>query len=342
MTVTIKDIAKRAGVSVTTVSRVLNNSGYVSKEARTAVEEAIKELDYVPNAMAKSLPSRGSSMVGTMIPEVGNPFFAGVIAGVTNICDQKNYSLMLCNANESAARERRYLRSLREQRIAGLIIASTADETELTAEHIGAIKKMKCPIVMLDRQLPYIDYEGVYTDDETPMTELMTLLLKEGHRNIAYLAGNLYTSTGRSRYKGVQKAFENAGLTLPEENVFPSIFSSKEGFALTQKILSRPKEEWPTAIVVANNTIAMGALHSLYTHNVRIPRDMAFAGYDRLEVMEQLQGNLTLVEKDGIEIGEIAMRRLFARMENDPNEPAGDIIIRPKLIVRGSEKMPVR
>jgi len=184
MSVTIKDIASRTGVSMATVSRVINNSGYVSSEKRKLVEEAIAEFNFVPSAMAKGLSRQNSNMVGALIPEIDNPFFSGVIHGITEVCDKKNLNLILCSTNESPEREQRFVRALREQRICGLIVASSVEEAYQNTDYAEIFQNMDCPVVLIDRNILWSDLDGVFTEDAGAMTELVSCLLNEGHRHI--------------------------------------------------------------------------------------------------------------------------------------------------------------
>lgn len=340
MSVTIKDIASRTGVSMATVSRVINNSGYVSSEKRKLVEEAIAEFNFVPSAMAKGLSRQNSNMVGALIPEIDNPFFSGVIHGITEVCDKKNLNLILCSTNESPEREQRFVRALREQRICGLIVASSVEEAYQNTDYAEIFQNMDCPVVLIDRNILWSDLDGVFTEDAGAMTELVSCLLNEGHRHIEYLAGSLNAGSGKKRLQGFYQAFSDHGVPCQESWIHPSPYSSTEGYRIVQEILSGPRAQWPSAIVTSNNRLSMGALKSLSEHQLQIPDDIAFGGYDQLEIMEFLSGNLTLLEKDNAEIGRLAMQMLYERMNETEASHRRSVIVHPHLVIRGSEKFP--
>lgn len=340
MSVTIKDIAQKTGVSMATVSRVINNSGYVSKERRKIVEEAIAKYDFVPSAMAKGLSQRSSNMVGALIPEIDNPFFSGAIHGITEICDQKNLNLILCCTNESPEREQRFIRALREQRICGLIVASSVEENYQDAGYAEVFNHMHCPVVLIDRPIPGTDLDGVFTEDAGPIMDLVSCFLNEGHRHIEYLAGSLNAGSGKKRLEGFFQAFSNHNLPCQESWVHPSAYTPAEGYRIVQEILSRPRMQWPSAIVVSNNNLAMGALRSISEHRLSIPDDIAFGGYDQLEALECLNSNLTLIEKDNAEIGRLAMQMLYERISQMAISQKRSVIVHPHLVIRGSEKFP--
>lgn len=341
MSVTIKDIALKTGVSMATVSRVINNFGYVSAEKRKLVEEAVAEYNYVPSAMAKGLSRQSNNMVGALIPEIDNPFFSGVIHGITEICDKENLNLILCSTNESPEREQRFVRALREQRICGLIVASSVKEAYQSKEYAKIFQNMDCPVVLVDRNIRWSDLDGVFTEDTSAMTELVLCLLNEGHRHIEYLAGSLDAGSGKKRLQGFYQAFSDLGIPCQESWIHPSTYSSTDGYRIVQTILSRPRAQWPSAIVTSNNRLSMGALKSISEHQLQIPDDIAFGGYDQLEIMEFLSGNLTLLEKDNAEIGRLAMQMLYEHMNETTISQQRSVIIHPHLMIRGSEKFPI-
>lgn len=337
---TIKDIAIKTGVSMATVSRVINNSGYVSPKTRSIVEKVIREYDFVPNAMAKGLSRKNSEMIGALIPEIDNPFFSGVIHGINEICDDRKRNLLLCSTNESMQRELRLIRAMKQQRICGMIVASSLDEEKQDKDYAALFNNFGSPVVLIDRSIIGTDLDGVFTDDARAITSLVALLFDNGHRHIEYFTGQ-QTSAGKKRLAGFRAAFDRYGLNCRNEWIHFCSFSKREGYQITKAIFSRPREQWPTAIVASNNMLSLGVLRALNELGLQIPQDVAFCAYDQLEIAEYLHYNITLIEKDNAEIGRLAAQILFERIEGTASEKKLNVILQPRLVVRGSEKFPV-
>jgi LacI family transcriptional regulator len=336
MAITIQDIATKAGVSLATVSRVINNANYVKEDTRKKVEEAIKELNYVPSAFARSLSKSETSIIGLVIPEIRNPFFGEVIEGVTEVADASNLNVLLCNTDENLEKEIRALRVLQEHRIRGLIITPVSGEDTFSREYIMAFRQMNIPITLVDRNIIYSDFDGVFFDDTKAIYDATTLLLKEGHRDIAMLAGNTKYTVARNRIEGYRKAFYVQGIEYSENNIYYGDFSKESAYEVTKRILTR--ENLPTAIMANSNMLILGGLKAIFERGMQIPEDIAFVGYDKIEVLDIIKSNISVVEKDVVEMGRNAMHMLIERMEN-PNLDTRRVIMSPHLVMRGSEKM---
>jgi len=233
---TIKDIAAKARVAPSTVSRVLNNSSYVSKATRKKIEEVISQYNYVPNALAKGLSQSSTNIVGVMVPEIDNPFFSGVIRGVAEVADAMNYNIILCNTDESIEKEMHIMRVLTGQRICGLLMSSAALEHQQTAEYVGAFQNLGIPVVMVDRKVIGGKFDGVYIDDEQALYDLTTLLINNGHRHIETLAGNTGLLLGQNRVMGYRRAFRTAQLECDERWIHAGQFSKEFGYKTVKQI----------------------------------------------------------------------------------------------------------
>ncbi len=341
---TIKDIAQNADVSLSTVSRVINNSGYVSKKTRQKIECVIKEYDYVPSMMAKRLSKDSNRIVGVLVPEFDNPFFSGVIKGIYEIADSLNFCVILCDSNEDYEKELRIIHTLKEQRVQGLLISAALGENKQTLEYTKVFKNLDFPVVLIDRDIVECEHDGVYFDDMQAVFAITTLMINEGHRHIEILAGNQELSLGQNRTNGYKMAFSRAGIPYNDNWIHYSLFTQESGYKAMMEILSRDRKLWPTAVIANNNRLSIGALSAIYKNRIRIPQDIAFAGYDQLELLKALQINITLAEKDNIEMGRIAMRMLYERIIEEKGHKQSSprkIIIKAKLVVRGSEKLPL-
>jgi LacI family transcriptional regulator len=336
MPITIHDIAEKAGVSHTTVSRVVNNLGNVRPVTMEKVESAIAELNYIPNAYARGLSQKKTNVIGVVVPEIRNPFFGEIIEGITSIADENDLNVLLFNTDECVLKEQRALRLLQEHRIRGLIITPATGDGTYNSEHLESFKHFKIPIILVDRVIPGSNLDGVFYDDIQSIYDATSALLDEGHRNIAVLGGNKQLQLAKNRVAGYIQAFESKGIAYDESNIYYGEFTKECAYNLTLELLERKNR--PTAIVANNNMLSLGCLKALYEKKVQIPKDMAFIGYDRIEVLNIIQSNITIVEKQEYEYGQSAMQLLLKRLEN-PKMTIQKTIMSAKLVKRGSEKL---
>jgi LacI family transcriptional regulator len=338
MSVTINDIAKKSGVSLATVSRVINHSPHVSPASKEKVENAIKELNYIPNAYARGLSKSQSDIIGVIIPEITNPFFSEIIKGITEIGDKNNLNILLFNTDENADKEERALRILQEYRIRGLIITPVTGINEYDRDYVKRFEILNIPIVLMDRSIKNSDFDGIYFDDRTAIFKTTCLLIEQGHRDIAALIGNPNHVVSKARVQGYVDAFEAHQITYDPKRLIPGEFSIESSYKLTKQLIL--EHQLPTALLGMTNMLSMGCLKALYEYGISIPEEVAFAGYDQLEMHDVLHLNLTLVEKDAQEMGRRAARLLIDKLSGDT--ASNKTILMPELCVRGSEQYPVR
>ena len=336
MRITIRDIANIAGVSHTTVSRVINDSKSVCESTRLRVQKVIEELNYTPSAFARGLSKNETSIIGLVVPELRNPFFGEVFEGVTEVADKNNLTVMLFNTDEKIEKERKVLRILEEHRIQGLIITPVTGQEEYDKEYINTFRSMDIPIVLVDRNIIDSDFNGVYFDDTKAIYDATTLLLENGHRDIIILGGNKKLKLAINRVNGYKLAFNNMNIPFDENNIYFDDFSQESAYKLTKQILESNKHF--TAIVSANNMLTMGCLKLLFEKGIKIPDDIAFIGYDKIELLDVLQSNITIVEKDAIQMGRNAMELLLSHIKNEHRQTY-NIIMKAHLVKRGSEKL---
>ena len=338
MTVTINDIAKKSGVSLATVSRVINKSPHVSDRVKDKVVNAIKELNYIPNAYARGLSKNCSNIIGVIIPEITNPFFSEIIKGITEIGDKQDLNVLLFNSDENLIKEERAIRILQEYRIQGLIITPVTGSNEYDKEYIKLFENLKMPIVLMDRSIINGHFDGIYFDDHAALFKMTSLLLENGHQEIVLFTGNPNHVISKIRVSGYVDAFNAHGIAVNRKNLIPGEFSIESAYSLTKKMIVN--QNLPTAFLCMTNMISMGCLKALYEYNVSIPEEIAFAGYDRLEMLDVLHLKLTLVEKDAQEMGRRAATLLIDKLSG--NSLSNRTILMPELYIRGSEKFPVR
>jgi DNA-binding LacI/PurR family transcriptional regulator len=329
---TIEDVAKRAGVSIATVSRVMNSSPGVGEDTRKRVEEAMAALDYRPNQAARSLRSNRSRIIGLLISDIQNPFFAGLIRGVEDQALRHEYSLILCNTNESPQREQQYLDVLYMERVAGVILVPTR-------EHVGdetrkRFRERGVPIVAVDRRVKDRDIDAVITDNVRGAYDAVTHLIANGYRRIGVITGPLTITTGHERLEGYRQALREAGIPLDPALERSGTFAVESGRERAEQLLGLTPR--PDALFTTNNLLTLGALHAVHDRNLSVPDDVALVGYDDIQWGELGSVSLTTVMQPVYELGSAAALRLFQRMSDPGNQSRQEIILAPTLLVRGS------
>lgn len=339
MKTTIKDIAKACDVSKTTVSRFLNNSGYVSKEVSDRITAKIEELNYVPSTTARSLSLQKSNVLGVIIPEVSNPFFGEVFKGISEIADDNDLSIFYCDTDNNRDKELKALATLRGHDICGVILTPATGGLVNGVEDeafIKALENLNVPIVLLDRDVDYKSFDGVFIDNYKGAYESTKLLIQNGHTNIATICGDQKLFIGKERLRGYKAALNEEGILNNDSLIIEGDFSIQKGYEGTLQLLGQ--ENKPTAIFSPNNLTTMGVLKALTELNLTFPEDIAVVGFDDIELLKMLNIDLTVVHRDTVEMGNKAMELLLSMIKNNHNETSQRIIIEPELIVRGSEK----
>ena len=335
--VTISDIAKRAGVGKATVSRALNGSGYVGTDARRRIEEAVNALGYAPSAAARALSTRQTSMIGLVIPEVSNPFFAEIILGISQVVEQNNLVLMLSNTDNRALTDLKVLETMRQQRLRGLIYTPAVDYDERVERErmIRLLEQIGAPVVVLDRPLQESPFDEICTDNHTGAYLSAKALIEAGHRRIGIVTGDMRLNIGRERFEGFQQALSDNGIELREPDVLYGEFDQNRTYALTRAMLETG--DYPTAFFVSNNLSSKGFIRAMFEKGLRIPEDIAYIGFDRVDGLELFGLQYSCLDRDVPRMGAMAMRLLLDRIEN-PKKPRERIVSSPVLRLTGSEK----
>ncbi|HEX6606647.1 MAG TPA: LacI family DNA-binding transcriptional regulator [Chloroflexia bacterium] len=329
MTATLHDVAAKAGVSAITVSRALNNSGYVSSHTRQRILDAATELNYVPNALASSLRSQRTQLLALLLTDVTNPFWTTVARGVEDTAIDAGYAVILCNTDEDPTKEARYLDLLLRRRIDGLLIAPTVESTEL----LRTLKRRKVPFVLIDRQVSGLSADIVRGDSYTGAYRLTAHLLATGYRQIAMIGGPATVSTGEDRVRGYLTALQDAGVAPDEGLIRRGPYRQAWGYAAMQDLLASGRR--PAAIFAANNVIALGVLEALRAHDLRVPEDVAVVSFDDFPPSVGAAPFLTAAVQPAADLGRQAMRLLLERLAYPDGEPR-DIVLPTELVVRQS------
>ncbi len=279
----ISEVADRAGVSAMTVSRVVNNSGYVSAATRQRVEQAIAQLGYVPNALARQLRSKRTTMLALVVSDISNPFFTTIARGVEDAASARGFAVMFCNTDESSDEEARYLRLLVERQVDGVLLVPA----ENAAASLRLLRTHQIPVVVLDRRVSR-RVDNVRCDSEAGAYALARHLIELGHRRIAVLTGRRGISTSVDRVAGVRRALGEVGLALDESLVRYGGFNFgsanlADGRHMAEEVLAA-SDDPPTAIFAANNFIAFGAVRALRELGLSVPEDISVVAFDDLPV----------------------------------------------------------
>lgn len=276
---TIRDVAQAAGVSQSTVSRVLNKNGYVSAEAQERVMQAVKALDYSPSAIAVSLSKSRSRIIGVIVPQVFAPFFSELFYIADKIAERYDYRLLLCNSDSSVTRERRLIDDLLSYKIAALFIAPVDGTDGNNAEYLNHIRSSGMPVVCVDRELTGIECDGVYIDNFNACYEATKEVLQRGYRNIAYMADPPVYAPGRQRLKAFETACREFGVEIPPEN---RMLQPIEAWSSREKFLYdlAHRENPPKAIINFSKGWDSNMLRAVTSTGLRIPEDIFLTGLD--------------------------------------------------------------
>lgn len=323
MSIGIKDVAKAAGVSPATVSRVLGN-GPVSADLREKVEAAVRATGYRPNLSARRLRSQHSRTIGLVVSDIRNPFFTALSRAVEDAAYQADMRVILCNTDENPAREAMYLRLMQEERITGLIYAPT----RATADRLDRMS-FDFPVVLVDRAGPPGGQDSVLIDNQEAARRLVEHLAGQGHTRIGGLFGNT-SSTAIERHQGYVAAMTARGLTPEARFIAPNAEAAGEE---VMRWLAQP--DHPHAFITSNGLLLLGVVKAVRARGLSIPDEVAMVGFDN-DIWTELVGpGLTVIEQPVAEIGRTAMTLLFERLEH-PDMPPRKVVLAGRLVVRGS------
>lgn len=329
MTVTMADVARAAGVSVATVSRALStDAALVREETRRQVLWTAERLGYLPNHVARSMRTGSSHVVGLVVADIENPFFASVFRGVEQVAIRHGMSVALFNTDEDPSRERICLQAIAAERSAGVIVASTnACDPELLA-----IRDLGIPVVAIDRRVSAFECDSVLVDNEAAAFDATTHLIGLGHRRIAMLSGPNSASTASEREEGYRRAIAAAGLEPDERLVERGDFREETACTLARQLLDRVE---PTAFFAVNNLTTFGVLRAAREARLRVPMDISIVGFDDPNVGRLVEPPLTAIAQPTWDLGRAAADLLFRRQAG-PESPPAHVQLAADLIVRGS------
>ncbi|MBC8062806.1 MAG: LacI family DNA-binding transcriptional regulator [Clostridiaceae bacterium] len=322
----IKDIARECKVSATTVSRALNNSKEISEKTREYILETCELRGYVPNSSARNLILNKTNMIGLLIPDITNQYYAYVSKGVSSYLEKIGYGLVLCNSDRNKENENRYINFLAQRRVDGIILIPVKPKVEDYKKIIESI-----PLVMADNYVNDLEISYVGNDNYAGARKIVSHMLKQGYRKIGVILGDKSSSASNERLMAYKDVLIENNIEIKEEILLNSNATFEDGFKLTEKLINEKVE----AIFTINDSVAMGVMKYCHMNNIQIPKDIGIAGYDDIEQAAMLPVPLTTVHQRKFELGKTVAKILIEEINNNQSAKQ-KIILQPELIIRKS------
>jgi LacI family transcriptional regulator len=325
------DVARRARVNISTVSRTINQTGKIGLKTQEKVRRVMREMNYKPNRVARRLRTREgkSNLLGLIIPNIQNPFFADLARGVEDVAYANNFAVLFCNYDEDPKKEQFYLDIMQAESVDGIILPPIHESDPAVLQ----VVQNGTPIVCVDRSLSDAILEKVEVDNRRGALEAVQYLIGLGHRHIGLIGGPADSSTGRERLAGYNAAHANAGVQIKTRYVRFGDYKKESGRRLAGELLS--EQEPPTALFVCNCLMTEGALGTIYERGLRIPEQIAIIGFDELPLASVFNPPLTVVRQPAYEVGKCAAELMIKRLD-DPQRAPASLMLSPELIVRKS------
>lgn len=336
MNITIDYIARLANVSKATVSRVLNNKAEgVGKETRARVQAIMKEYGYKPNLLARGIATSQTKTIGLIIPDITNPFFPAIVKAVEKYADSHGYSVIFCDTDARAEKEKKSVSTLIASRVDGVILATTLDEK---SDWQWEFEKYNIPCVLIDRRLKTQNYNvSVFVDNEYGIYIATELMIRNGNKDIAFLTGPQHLSTTRERLDGYKSALKQFRIPYREALTSSGEYTYAGGYQAMKQLLDSGEKF--TAVVSSSDMMAIGALRAIHNAGLQVPRDIEITGFDNIEISSMVDPPLTTMEQPIYELGKKAAEALIQLISGHP--PAEkNIRLEAKLVMRESTKIP--
>ncbi|KGQ63521.1 substrate-binding domain-containing protein [Gallibacterium anatis] len=325
---TMKDIARIAKVSTSTVSHVINNTRYVSDEIREKIMKVVNELNYTPSAVARSLKVKETKTLGMLVTATSNPFFAEVVSGVEQYCNQHHYNLIISSIDGNEQRLQQNIQTLIQKQVDGLLLMYS-DTRHAMVEQLN----LNLPIVVMDWWPTELNADKIYENSEFGAYLATKTLIEQGHKNIAIITGKLDKSLAHNRLLGYQKALQDAHLPINPDWIIESHFDFEGGVEGMKKLLQITPR--PTAVFACSDTIAVGVYQVAWQQGLRIPQDISVIGYDNIMLAQYLTPPLTTIHQPKAELGKLAVETLLERIKS-PDLEYKTTMLQPQLIWRAS------
>lgn len=326
---TIRDIAQRSGVSVGTVSNVINNVPTVKETIRRKVQQAIDELNYSPNPAARSLASGTSQTLAFILPDICNPFFPEMVRGAMETANSHHYEIFLANVDNDPRKEIRFIENFIRRGVDGLIIATS----DCSSKQVDRIRETVAHVVIVDREIDGLDRDLVVVDNARCAYMAVNHLIDQGCRNIGLILGPMETMTAQKRFEGARAALSKQGL-FKEALVKSGAYAFESGFRIMQELLQGPQPV--DAVMCANDLLAIGSMKAAQEEGVQVPDDISIVGIDDIMISRLVSPALTTVRQPTFDLGAIAARMVIERIQGSTKGGPRKIILSGELIVRGS------
>jgi LacI family transcriptional regulator len=325
----IYDVARESGVSVFTVSAVVNHKSHVGKSLREKVEAAIRKLNYRPNLLARSLAKQKTHTIGMIVPDIGNPFFPIVVRGAEDAAQKHGYNLLLCNSDDSLDKEERAVELLLSKRVDGILLTKAAEDFRPSLQQM--IKEVNTPFVLVMRTYPKLTKDAVITDDYHGAYEAVSHLARAGRKRIALVSGPLKVSNAKERWRGFHDALKAEGLPYQEDLMIEGDYRLDSGYRAGHSLFSRR----PDGIYVANHLMTVGLLKAAEETGLRCPEDFGLVSFDDYPWLGIFRPRLTTVELPKHQLGSEAAELLIRRITGDTSKPVLKKL-QPELRIRES------
>ena len=329
--VTIKEVAKRAGVSTSTVSRTLSGNIFVNKDTKKKVIKAVNELGYSPNVLAKGLKEGKTNTIGLIIPNIRNPIFPAIVRGVEDTARKNGFIVILCNTDENIDNEKEIINTLEKRWVDGFIFATASSDFN----HIYKIKEDKFPLVLLVRSVED-KFDSVVTNNFEASYKAVRYLIQRGHKKIAIINGDLNLSLYRERYEGYKKALFDSGLEIPSEVSFCCSFENQECYIKTTDLLK--SNIIPDAIFATNDLRAIEAIRAIKDLGLKVPEDISVLGFDNIQISLFIDPTLTTISQPFYKMGEVAVKKLIKIISYKRNRKPKIDVVKSELVIRNSTR----
>lgn len=328
MPVTVKDVAKLAGVSTATVSRVINNDPRISEETAEKVRKCIKELNYTPNNIARSLKTNRTKTVGFLCPEIPNDFFMSIAKGVEDALRNYGYSMIICNANNSIQGEKERIKLLCEKCVDGIIIIPFSNE----GAHFNELKEKGIPVVLADRLVEHFMGDAVLVDNVNGCYDAIEHLIRQGRRRIGFIGGDMRLTPAGERYEGYKRALQDYSIPAEDDIVKFGDFHVNSGYALMKELMELDNP--PHDVFISNYYMHVGATKYLIEHKDTLKNTVAITSFDDMELSSILGFADTIIAQPMIEMGSMASELLLTRINNKKKEFPQIMRLKTQLILK--------
>jgi LacI family transcriptional regulator len=329
----IKDVAKKAGVSVTTVSRVLNGEKYVKDDLKAKVKRAIDELGYAPSHIARSLVRKKTNLIGVIVPDLTSSFYSTILSSIEETASLNDYNLLVCNIIEDTDKELKYLNVFKEMRVDGIIIM----HEKLSEDIRSFINKLDIPVIFSSVRPLDHKFVSVIIDDYEAAYDATRYLIELGHERIAFIGGDMRDITsGQNRYVGYRNALKDQRVRIVNDYIRFGDYKTQSGYNLMKELLAC--EPRPTALFAVSDDMAVGAMNCIHDHQLKVPDDISIIGFDGSQLTELVRPRLSSMEQPIQDMGKITVDTLIELISDPTFSPREDLILGHKLVVRDSCK----